>query len=119
MVHGEGLGRKLGFPTANLKVSKGKIPPLGVYSVMVAGPSLESALRAVCNVGVRPTLGLGGRVLVEVHIPGFSADLYGRTLKVMFLKRMRREKNFTSLSALKRQIRQDIRCMFIPLGHRS
>ena len=62
---------------------------------------------AVCNVGVRPTVG-GKRLVVEVHIPGFRGDLYGRTLSVAFLSRIRGEKKFPSLAALKARIRLDV-----------
>ena len=105
VVRGERLGRKLGFPTANLKVTSGK-PPRGVWRVRVRGTTLGERL-GVCNVGVRPTLG-GKRLVVEVHIPGFRGDLYGRTLSVSFLSRIRGEKKFHSLAALKARIRLDV-----------
>jgi len=105
VVRGERLGRKLGFPTANLKTASGK-PPRGVWRVRVRGTTLGERA-AVCNVGVRPTVG-GKRLVVEVHIPGFRGDLYGRTLSVSFLSRIRGEKKFPSLAALKAQIRRDV-----------
>lgn len=61
-----------------------------------------------CNVGVRPTLG-GARLVVEVHIPGFRGNLYGRTLALTFLSRIRAERRFPSLAALKAQILKDVR----------
>ncbi|OGS36915.1 MAG: hypothetical protein A2506_02650 [Elusimicrobia bacterium RIFOXYD12_FULL_66_9] len=105
VVRGERLGRKLGFPTANLKAASGR-PPRGVWRVRVRGTTLGERL-AVCNVGVRPTLG-GRRLVVEVHIPGFRGDLYGRTLNVSFLSRIRGERKFPSLAALKARIRLDV-----------
>ena len=106
VVRGDGLGRKLGFPTANLKFPSGVRPPRGVWRVRVSGTTLGERL-AVCNVGVRPTLG-GTRLVVEVHVPGFRGNLYGRTLAVDFEAAIRSEKKFPSLAALKAQIRRDV-----------
>ena len=106
VVHGDGMGRKLGFPTANVKISSTARPPRGVWRVKVSGTTLGERLGA-CNVGVRPTLD-GVRLVVEVHIPGFKGDLYGRTLTLTFLSAIRAEKKFPSLSALKAQIRRDV-----------
>jgi riboflavin kinase/FMN adenylyltransferase len=106
VVRGEGMGRKLGFPTANIKLSPAARPPRGVWRVMVKGSTVGERLGA-CNVGVRPTLG-GTRLVVEVHIPGFKGDLYGRTLSLTFLNAIRAEKKFPSLAALKAQIRRDV-----------
>jgi riboflavin kinase/FMN adenylyltransferase len=74
--------------------------------VRVRGTTVGERLGA-CNVGVRPTLG-GLRLVVEVHIPGFKGDLYGRTLTLAFLSSIRAEKKFPSLAALKAQIRRDV-----------
>lgn len=106
VVRGERVGRKLGFPTANIKVSPAARPPRGVWKVLVKGTTVGERLGA-CNVGVRPTLG-GVRLVVEVHIPGFRGDLYGRTLSLSFLSRIRAERRFPSLGALKVQIRKDV-----------
>ena len=107
VVHGKGLGKGLGFPTANLKIARAELPPFGVYRVKVSGGPLKDRVGA-CNVGVRPTLTGSRRPVVEVHIPGFSGDLYGVLLTVSFLAKIRDEKKFPSLTALKRQIRDDI-----------
>jgi len=106
VVRGEGMGKKLGFPTANIKVSPSARPPKGVWRVRVKGSTVGERLGA-CNVGVRPTLG-GVRLVVEVHIPGFKGDLYGKTLTLKFLNAIRAEKKFPSLAALKAQIRRDV-----------
>jgi riboflavin kinase/FMN adenylyltransferase len=106
VVRGDGLGRKLGFPTANIKISPSAKPPRGVWLVLVRGTTVGERLGA-CNVGVRPTVG-GLRLVVEVHIPGFAGDLYGRTLSLAFLSAIRAEKKFPSLAALKAQIRRDV-----------
>jgi riboflavin kinase/FMN adenylyltransferase len=106
VVHGERMGRKLGFPTANLKIPLSARPPRGVWRVLVKGTTVGEKIGA-CNVGVRPTLG-GVRLVVEVHIPGFKGDLYGRTLSLSFLSKLRSERRFPSLNALKAQIRKDV-----------
>jgi riboflavin kinase/FMN adenylyltransferase len=106
VVRGEGLGRGLGFPTANIKLSPSARPPRGVWRVMVRGTAVGERLGA-CNVGVRPTLG-GTRLVVEVHIPDFKGDLYGKTLSLSFLSAIRAEKKFPSLAALKAQIKRDV-----------
>ena len=106
VVRGDGMGRKLGFPTANLKIPLSARLPRGVWRVRVSGTTLGERLGA-CNVGVRPTLG-GVRLVVEVHIPGFKGDLYGRTLTLAFISAIRAEKKFSSPAALKAQIRRDV-----------
>lgn len=106
VVKGAGIGRKLGFRTANLKLSPSARPPRGVWRVKVKGTTVGERL-GVCNVGVRPTLG-GTRLVVEVHIPGWSGDLYGRVLTVSFLSAIRAEKKFPSMAALRAQIRRDV-----------
>ncbi len=106
VVRGARIGRKLGFPTANVAVRK--VPPFGVYRVLVVWPG-TAPRGAVCHVGVRPTMRPKGKPAVEVHIPGFSGDLYGKRLVVRFIARLRGERRFASLPALKKQIRADIR----------
>jgi riboflavin kinase/FMN adenylyltransferase len=106
VVKGQRVGRKLGFPTANIKIPASARPPRGVWRVKVSGTTLGERL-AVCNVGVRPTLG-GTRLVVEVHIPGFRGNLYGRILRVTFLSSIRAEKKFPSPAALRAQIRRDV-----------
>lgn len=106
VVKGARVGRRLGFPTANVKPASGASPPRGVWRVRVSGTTLGERL-AVCNVGVRPTIG-GTRLVVEVHVPGFRGNLYGRTLTVRFLSAIRAEKRFTTVAALRAQIRRDV-----------
>lgn len=103
VVRGRGLGRRLGLPTANLNPLEGRRPSRGVYAVRVKGRI------AVCNVGTRPTAGGPRKVVVEVHIPGFRGNLYGKVLTVEVMKRLRGERKFPSLEALKKQIEKDIR----------
>lgn len=109
VVRGKGLGRKIGVPTANLRVERMKLLPRGVFKVRVHGTGWPSPKTAVCNIGVRPTAGGRTRVHVEVHIPGFSGELYGKTLRIELMKKIRSEMKFPSLHALKIQIAKDIR----------
>jgi riboflavin kinase / FMN adenylyltransferase len=106
--HGEGRGRTLGFPTANLELLNEAVPGGGVYACRVrVEPSATSPLRpAVVNVGRRPTFG-GGDMIVEVHLLDFQADLYDRVLRVLFVGKLRDEQKFADVDALKRQIAQD------------
>ena len=102
VVKGEGRGSKLGFPTANLKDTENLCLRTGVYAVLV-----NDELPAVANYGLRPTFDGKKRVL-EVHIPNFSGDLRGKTIKVEFLKFLREERKFPSVEDLKKQIEKDI-----------
>lgn len=106
VVRGAGLGKKLGFPTANLRLEPGQAPQRGVYRVELQLDGETHA--AVCNVGLRPTVDGETGLHVEVHIPGFFGDLYGQTLKVTFLSKLREERKFPDIEALKAQIRSDI-----------
>ncbi len=106
VVRGDGIGRKLGFPTANIKISSSLRPPKGVWKVLVRGTTLGERVGA-CNVGVRPTIGRR-RLVVEVHIPNYRGNLYGRTLTLRFLSKIRAERRFSSLTALKARIKRDV-----------
>jgi riboflavin kinase / FMN adenylyltransferase len=107
VVQGDGLGRQLGFPTANIGTTGLALPPRGVYAVhaLVQGKSY----RAVLNIGVRPTLqNQDAQLRVEAHLLDFDADLYGQELEVVFAEKLRDEQQFRSLAELRRQIAQDI-----------
>lgn len=104
VVEGDKLGRTLGYPTANLEVAPNKVLPLGVYAVRTR--TAQGHYGGVANVGYRPSV--DGRALrFEVHLFGFSGDLYGEDATVEFLKKIRDEKRFSSLEELKAQIEQD------------
>jgi len=107
VIRGDGRGRGLGFPTANLRVESGELPENGVYEVEAQAEGLPRS-RAACNVGLRPTVGGTPGVHVEIHIPGFSGDLYGKRMTVHFERRLRGERKFASLEDLKAQIALDI-----------
>lgn len=112
VVQGQQLGRKLGFPTANLKLPTDKfIPRQGVYSVRVCcdttdSPAQSSPQLGVMNIGNRPTVA-GQDLSVEVHILDWSGDLYGKTLTVSLQSFLRPEQKFNSLEDLKQQIELD------------
>jgi riboflavin kinase/FMN adenylyltransferase len=107
VTHGDNLGKKIGFPTANLSAHSEQFPPNGVYA---AEAKIDGELhRGVINLGVRPTVseGKSERVL-EIHLFDFNRDIYGVDVEVRFLKFLRPEKKFENLDALVQQIRQDV-----------
>lgn len=108
VVRGDQRGRKIGFPTANLRCPLDKaVPANGVYFTRVLWQQEE--LQAVTNVGVRPTFTVGEKApIIEVHILDFDSDIYEEFLSVEFLGRIRAEKKFSGMVELKSQIEQDI-----------
>ena len=110
VVHGQHLGRKLGFPTANLSMHGDLIVPANaVYKGLAEIDS--KVYDAVINVGKRPTVDNLENDLVEVHILEFNKDIYGKNIQVSFLEKLREEKKFESLNELKAQIKRD--CDFV------
>jgi len=108
VVVGDQIGRTIGYPTANLSVVDRAIPPRGVYAVTVLIG--ERQFQGCLNIGLRPTLGCSDpKLRVEVCILNFKEDIYGKTIEVIPLKRLRDEKKFSSLDVLKLQIAQDIK----------
>jgi riboflavin kinase / FMN adenylyltransferase len=105
VVHGDRLGRDLGFPTANLRIERRKTPLHGIFAVRVHGVE-ATPLRGVASLGTRPTVG-GVQTLLEVHVFDFSADLYGREIEVEFVAKLRDEENYPTLDALVEQIHRD------------
>lgn len=111
VVHGDGLGRKLNIPTANIEVPDDGVmmPKPGVYAVkcLVAGAVRDG----VMNIGVRPTIYEKKSTIVtlELHIIDFKGDLYGETIEVFFIKRLRDEKKFSDFTSLCAQIEADIK----------
>ncbi|MCD8266490.1 MAG: riboflavin biosynthesis protein RibF [Prevotellaceae bacterium] len=107
VVHGKGVGRQLGFPTANLDVPEEKlVPACGVYAVR-AELRDGGSHAAMLNIGNRPTMRDGGAVSVEVHLLDFVGDLYGETLSVELVSRLRGERRFCDAGALAAQLRDD------------
>ena len=106
VVHGDKRGRTLGFATANIELHRYFSPVVGIFSGRVYGVNNEP-LDAVIYVGSRPVY-KGDRVLLEVHILDFDADLYGKHLQVEFLEKLRGEGDFKSEEELVKQIKIDI-----------
>jgi riboflavin kinase/FMN adenylyltransferase len=107
VVRGDGLGHQLGFPTANLNATGLALPPHGVYAVLAEAGGRSH--RAVLNIGQRPTLqNPNPQLRVEAHLVDFTGDLYGQELEVVFVERLRGEKQFASLGELRQQIARDI-----------
>lgn len=106
--HGEHVGTKLGFPTANIELvdEHQLIPAAGVYAVKVRIPHSMEDKHAMMNIGHRPTFD-GQRQTLEVHILQLHENLYGQELLVSFVKRLRDEQRFDSIEALKAQLQQD------------
>ena len=104
VVAGNRLGRTIGFPTANMRLYEPLklLPGNGVYSVEVE--SLGRKFRGMCNIGTRPTVNAGHDRTVETNIFDFDEDIYGLDLKVTFLGKIRDERRFDSLEALKNQL---------------
>lgn len=106
VVHGDALGRTLGFPTANLPLRRSVSPVKGVYAVEVRGLTPDP-LPGVANIGTRPTV-KGLRQQLEVHLLDINMDLYGRHIDVVLKQKIRNEQRFASLEALKEQIANDV-----------
>ena len=111
VVGGEHIGRTIGFPTANIRPddSSKLIPANGVYAVDVWSQAGDiNRERAMLNIGTRPTFN-GTATTIEVHIPHFAGNLYGSTLSIAFLRKIREERKFDSPEALVEQLNKDLR----------
>ncbi len=106
VVHGQKLGRTLGFPTLNLRIAHHKPAVMGIFVVQVHGLS-EQPLPAVASMGVRPTVDDGGRVLLETHILDQHVDSYGKVIHVEFLQKLRDEEKYVDLPTLTAAINRD------------
>ncbi|MCA1921258.1 bifunctional riboflavin kinase/FAD synthetase [Buttiauxella noackiae] len=106
VVHGDELGRTIGFPTANLPLRRQVSPVKGVFAVEVAGLG-DKLLPGVANIGTRPTVA-GLRQQLEVHLLDVAMDLYGHHIDVVLRKKIRNEQRFASLDELKAQIAKDV-----------
>ena len=111
VVHGRQLGRTIGFPTANIEPSESAllVPRRGVYAVDVVLPGGERR-RGMLNIGVRPTVDNSARPVpsVEVYIIDWHGDLYDKEIELEFIKRLRDERRFSDLDALRRQLALDL-----------
>lgn len=106
VVEGDHLGRKLGYPTANLAAHNEQFPPNGVYAVEALHD--DRNLRGVVNIGIRPTIhDETGQRILELHLFDFHEDVYGSDIEVFFRKYLRPEKKFARIEELKAQIERD------------
>ncbi len=106
VVAGQKLGRKLGYPTANLRTGRRRVPVAGIFAVRVHRLG-DVPLRGVASLGTRPTVDGGGEMLLEAHIFDFAGDLYGREIEVEFVAKLRDEAKFADLEALVVQMNAD------------
>ena len=106
VVDGEKLGRRLGYPTANIRMRRRKLPFTGIFAVRVRGIDGNLARDAVASLGFRPTVA-GIEPLLEAHVFDLDGSLYERELEVEFVAKIRDEEKFASLDALVQQMRQD------------
>lgn len=108
VIHGQKLGRQLGFPTMNLRVAPRCAARSGIYVVRVLGLG-EQPRAAVASLGVRPTVEDHGRVLLETHLLDGPADAYGKLVRIEFLHKLRDEEKFPDLLSLTAAIAEDAR----------
>ena len=108
VVRGDQMGARLGWPTINLQPDNEHLPCDGVYCGQVFFPDMPATFDCVTNVGTRPTVYENYQKVVESHILGFSADVYGEKVEVRFFKRLRDEKMFPSVMDLSAQISRDV-----------
>jgi len=107
VVEGDGRGRQLGYPTANLRTWNEMVPPHGVYAT--SARTADGLQPAVTNIGVRPTFDGGGAPGIETHLLRGGRDLYGAKLRLYFVQRLRDEQAFASADALRARIERDCR----------
>ena len=107
VVAGKHRGRELGFPTANLETENELLPPNGVYATMTTIDGIVHP--SITNVGVRPTFGDTTTTIIEAYVLGYEGDLYGRQVRLGFVQRLRDERKFDDVDALRAQIEADRR----------
>ena len=104
---GRQLGKKIGFPTANIDIKDYVLAKPGVYAVKASKKKSSKYIKGIANLGYRPTFN-GKKILLEVHLFNFSGNLYNKYLRVEFLKFIRPEKKFKNVDQLKKQIKVDL-----------
>ena len=107
VVHGAGVGKGLGFPTANIQMKHNRPPLSGIFVVSVQGDDLPP-LQGVASLGVRPTVSADGKPVLEVHLFNFSSEIYNKHLRVNFLHKLRDEVKYPDLESLTQQIALDV-----------
>jgi riboflavin kinase/FMN adenylyltransferase len=107
VVHGDKLGREIGFPTANVQMKHNRPPLSGIFVVRVTGEHIP-ALHGAASLGVRPTVHKNGRAVLEIHLLDFAQEIYGQHLRVEFLHKLRNEEKYPDLKSLTQQIALDV-----------
>jgi riboflavin kinase/FMN adenylyltransferase len=107
IVEGKRRGREIGFPTANLETTNELLPPHGVYATTFEVEGIVHA--GLTNIGIRPTFADDPRTTIETHVLGYDGDLYGRQVRLAFVQRLRDERKFEDVDALRTQIEADQR----------
>jgi riboflavin kinase/FMN adenylyltransferase len=107
VVEGRRRGRDLGYPTANLHTENELVPPHGVYATTVTIDGIVHA--GITNIGVRPTFGESTETVIETHVLNYEGDLYRHPVRLGFVQRLRDERRFENVDALKAQIDADAR----------
>jgi riboflavin kinase/FMN adenylyltransferase len=107
VIKGRQLGKKIGFPTANIDIKDYILAKPGVYAVKVKKENTTKFIKGIANLGYRPTFNQK-KILLEVHLFNFSENLYNKYLTVNFLKFIRKEKKFKNIGQLKKQIKIDL-----------
>lgn len=107
VAHGDARGRQLGWPTANLALASDLLPRDGVYAAALSWPGSDGPRPGVANVGVRPTVAGPHRRVAEIHLFDFEGNLYGRSVSLLFCRRLREERRFAGLAELCEQIGRD------------
>ncbi len=106
VVHGEKRGRALGYPTANVRLARAHPPMHGIFAVKCTGAGTRG-LEGVASLGINPAVRNRGPATLEAFLFDFSGDLYGRRVRIEFLKKLRDEAHFASLEELAAQIGRD------------
>ncbi len=105
--HGHGLGKQIGFPTANIQLKHNRPPLSGIFVVRVQGDDMPP-MQGVASLGVRPTVRQDGRPVLEVHVFDFARQIYNKHLRLDFLHKLRDEEKFPDMETLTRQIALDV-----------
>ncbi len=107
VVHGDKIGRQIGFPTANVQMKHNRPPLTGIFVVRVTGDRIPP-LHGAASLGVRPTVHANGRAVLEIHLLDFAQEIYGQHLCVEFLHKLRNEEKFPDMQSLTQQIALDV-----------
>jgi len=107
VVHGDKIGRQIGFPTANVQMKHNRPPLSGIFVVRVTGDHIPP-LHGAASLGVRPTVHAHGRAVLEIHLLDFAQEIYGQHLCVEFLHKLRNEEKFPDMQSLTQQIALDV-----------